>query len=109
MAGKAYTMSELQSIITPIAKTHGISKVYLFGSYGRGLATDESDIDLLIDAPAIKNLFQLGGLYADLEDALGKRVDVITTRALTHPLNKESMASFAQHIREDERLIYEEQ
>lgn len=109
LADKIYTMEELRSIITPIAKVHKVRKVYLFGSYGRGLAGEQSDIDLRIDAPAMRNLFQLGGLYADLEDALGKKVDIVTNGALANPINRDVVKSFAEHIKEDERLIYEEE
>ncbi len=44
-----YTISELQRIITPIAQKYHLRAVYLFGSYARGTATENSDIDLLID------------------------------------------------------------
>ena len=43
MAG-VYTMQELREKIAPIAKKHGVKRVSVFGSYGRGEATPQSDI-----------------------------------------------------------------
>ena len=42
-----YSIEQLRDIITPIARQHGVKRVYLFGSYARGTATDRSDIDLI--------------------------------------------------------------
>ena len=41
-----YTISEIQAIVTPIAQKHKLKAVYLFGSYARGTATENSDVDL---------------------------------------------------------------
>ena len=48
-----YTVEEIRRRITPVAVRHRLKAVYLFGSYARGEATDESDIDLLIDTETI--------------------------------------------------------
>jgi predicted nucleotidyltransferase len=58
-----YTLSEIRDIIIPIAQSHGVDKVYLFGSYARGIATEKSDIDLWIERGKVRTLFALGGLY----------------------------------------------
>jgi predicted nucleotidyltransferase len=50
----------------------------LFGSYARGEATEDSDIDLHVWSGSIRGLFQLSGFMLDLQDALGKEVDVVT-------------------------------
>ena len=44
-----YTVQEIQSRVMPVAKKYGIKAVFLFGSYAKGTATEDSDIDLLID------------------------------------------------------------
>ena len=85
-----YTLEEITSRIAPIAKEYQIPAVYLFGSYARGEATEQSDIDLLVDLTGtqVKGLFSmtspysLGGLYYDLEQALDKRIDLVTISAL---------------------------
>ncbi len=51
-----YTLKELSAIITPIAQKHGVRRVSVFGSTARGEAQPGSDVDLLIDAGAIRSL-----------------------------------------------------
>jgi predicted nucleotidyltransferase len=60
----------------------------VFGSFARGAARPESDLDLLIDAGPGTPAWFPGGLVADLEEALGRRVDVAEESAL-HPLIRE--------------------
>ena len=103
MSDHVYSIDEIRDIITPIAKLHGVDKVFLFGSYARGDATASSDMDLCVDAPALRGLFALGGLYADLEDALSKRIDVVTTGSLKY--NKDE--AFLENLRKDRVLLYE--
>ena len=103
MSGKTYSLEEIKEIVAPIAKVHGVDRVYLFGSYARGEATSQSDIDLCIDAAAIRGMFAMGGLYADLEEALRKRLDIITVRSLKY--NKDTQ--FLENMQRDRILIYE--
>ena len=105
--GKIYTINELVNVISPIAEKHNVSRVYLFGSYARGEANEESDIDLRIDAAQIKTLFALGGLYADLEEALGKSLDLVTTEALIKKKEDPLTRRFIRNMRKDEKLLYE--
>ena len=44
-----YSIDEISRRVAPVAKSYGLPAVYLFGSYARGEATPESDIDLLVD------------------------------------------------------------
>ena len=104
---KIYALSEIQELINPILQNYGVSRAYLFGSYARGEATEESDIDLRIDGGKIKSMFGLGALYYELTQALGKSVDLVTTEALEHTTNIERTECFRTYIEEDERLIYE--
>ena len=89
--------------IIQLAKQYDIQKVFLFGSYARGDATPASDVDLCVDAPKLRGLFALGGLYADLEDALKKSIDVVTTGSLKY--NKDE--AFLENLRKDRVLLYE--
>ena len=82
MQTQVYSIDEIREIVAPIAKQHGVDKVFLFGSYARGDATPASDVDLCVDAPKLRGLFALGGLYADLEDALKKSSGLSVPRPL---------------------------
>lgn len=74
-----YTIEQIRDIAVPIARSYGVSSLSLFGSYARGEATEDSDIDILVDCGAIRSAFQMGGLYADLSEGLGKELDLVTT------------------------------
>ena len=68
--------------ILRIARRHGVTSVKVFGSFVRGQARPDSDLDLLIEAGLNNTPFFPGGLIADLEDALGRRVDVVEEQGL---------------------------
>jgi predicted nucleotidyltransferase len=95
---RIYTLPEIKDIVTPIARTHGVDKIYVFGSYARNEATWKSDIDFRIDSGRIRTLFDLGGLYADLEELLRKPIDIVTSDAVSNELYNE--------IKKDEVVIY---
>ncbi|HKI94092.1 MAG TPA: nucleotidyltransferase family protein [Gemmatimonadales bacterium] len=65
-----------------LAERHGATNVRLFGSGARGEADEASDIDLLVSMAPGTSLFDLGSLIMDLEDLLGRPVDVVTDRGL---------------------------
>lgn len=71
-----------------ILQKNGIKRAAFFGSIVRGEMTDESDIDILIEFEGRKSLLDLAGLKLDLEDALKRRVDLLTYRSL-HPMQKD--------------------
>ncbi len=52
--------------------------MFLFGSYGRGTADKNSDIDILVEPGSIKGYLVFTQLNMDLEEALGKRVDLVS-------------------------------
>ena len=93
-----YTVEEIKNIITPIAQKYHIAQVYLFGSYARGDYNDQSDIDLRIDKSDMKGMFALCGFYTEVEDALGMKVDVLTTGGLEK--------TFLDAIKEEEVMLY---
>ena len=103
MNSRVYSIDEIRRIVQPIAKQYDISQVYLFGSYATGLADENSDIDICIDASEIKGLFAIGGIYSDLSTALKKNIDLITLGSLNNCDNKQ----FVDNVRKDKVLIYE--
>lgn len=103
MGRRIYSIEELRQIIIPVAARHGLSKVYIFGSYARGDATEDSDVDLCIDAGMLRGLFALGSLYADLSEALDKKLDLITEKSLKYNTDKD----FLNHLMRERILLYE--
>ncbi len=83
------TLDELgqdkRAAILAIAAKHGVQRVRVFGSFARGDARADSDIDLLIEAGPRTPPWFPGGLLVDLEDELGRRVDIAEENTL-HPL-----------------------
>ena len=72
------TIKQIKEKIRPVITKHGIKDVYLFGSYARGEATRNSDVDIYCDKGDVKGLFESVGLIKEFEKALGKKVDVVT-------------------------------
>jgi predicted nucleotidyltransferase len=77
-----------RDVIRRIAAGHGARNVRVFGSVARGEARPESDVDLLVDAGPATSAWFPGGLVADLEAELGRRVDVVTERGLAPELRE---------------------
>lgn len=72
-------LSEIKKILKSVLGSHGITKIYLFGSYARGDATPSSDVDILCDKGDVKTLIEQGELEDELENKLGKKVDLVFT------------------------------
>lgn len=68
--------------ILEIARRHGAGNVRVFGSVARGESGPNSDLDLLFDVVGPTTSWFPGGLLVDLEELLGRRVDVVEASAL---------------------------
>lgn len=77
-----YLIREKRDEIRHIAERHGAYNVRVFGSVARGEAGPDSDVDFLIDAGDRTSAWFPAGLILDLEDLLGRKVDVVTAEAL---------------------------
>jgi uncharacterized protein len=84
------TVDELgkRAAILAIAAKHGVRSVRVFGSFATGDARPDSDLDLLIEAGPQDPPWFPGGLIVDLEEELGRRVDIAEESTL-HPLIRE--------------------
>ena len=87
-------------LIADYFKTQPVLKAYLFGSFSRGEETESSDIDILVVLDDSQHVgLKFFGMYEDLKDLLGRKVDLVTERSLA-PFARES-------IDRDKILIYE--
>ncbi|MDJ0729519.1 MAG: nucleotidyltransferase family protein [Crocosphaera sp.] len=85
------SIQEKREEILSLATKHGAFNVRIFGSVARGEETENSDIDFLIDYDLSKTSpWFPGGLLMDLEDLLGRKVDIVTEKSL-HPSIKEKV------------------
>jgi hypothetical protein len=80
--------------ILALAARHGASRVRIFGSTARGEAGSGSDIDLLVAMDPRRSLVDHIALAQDLEDLLGRRIDLVTEAALS-PLIRERVLAQA--------------
>jgi predicted nucleotidyltransferase len=76
-------IQEKREEICAIAAKHGAYNVRIFGSVVRGQAGPDSDIDFLIDAGPTTSSWFPAGLILDLQEILGRRVEIVTEKALS--------------------------
>ena len=115
LVSKVYPINEIKLKIKDIMDNYGIEKAYLFGSYARGEATIDSDIDIMIkirDNDDSFGLIKLSSLENDLMKALGKEVDVIIEGTYTDEIQydgeniKQAKEIFYSNVRKDMVEIY---
>ena len=72
-----YTVSQIKSKLNPVFRRNNVRKAVLFGSYSKGFATANSDVDILVDSglPGLSFF----GLLEDVCQSLGCQVDLIDT------------------------------
>lgn len=100
MSETIYTIDYIKTVLHPIFNNYSIKKAVLFGSYVKGMATQKSDIDLLLDS-GLKGL-SFVGLIEDIRTALDKEVDVFD---VSHIIPQSMIES---EIQRDGVTIYEQ-
>ena len=103
-----YTTEEIKQTVTPIAVKYNLKAVFLFGSYARGTATENSDIDLIIDTTGtdLDTLFKLGALFEELSEVFCKEIDLITVSSLEQPVIRQSEIAFRENIIRERVNLY---
>ena len=81
-----------RDIIRSLARQHHVSSVKLFGSQATGLATESSDIDLLVKFTKTASLIQVIGFKQAVEEALNRNVDVVEEGGISQFLRNRIMA-----------------
>lgn len=100
-----YTIDEIADKVQPIVEAYDIDIIYLFGSYARGEATEESDIDMYVEFSNPLGL-RYCSFVSDIEECLGKCVDIITKDALRNPATLQNSQQLIQRISEERKCIY---
>lgn len=78
MTNTIYTINEIRDKAAPIAESYEIKNMYLFGSYARGEADEESDLDFYAVTQETMGLIEYMGFILDLEEEFGCHVDVLS-------------------------------
>lgn len=84
------SLADLQEQIISILKRRGVLHAAIFGSVAKGRANTSSDIDILVELKEGSTLLDLATLKVELQDLLGREVDVLTYRSVD-PLLKEQV------------------
>ena len=79
------SLEEIRKKAVPVLREAGVTRSSIFGSYVRGEEKEDSDVDMLVEVPRGTGLFAFVRLQHKLEGALGRKVDLVTYKAL-HPL-----------------------
>ena len=83
-------LEEIKVKIIPVLRRYDVRKAAVFGSFVKGEEREDSDIDILVEFKGEKSLLDLAGLKIELEEALQRKVDVLTYNSL-HPLLKDKI------------------
>ena len=96
------TIDQIREAATPACRQLNVKRLDLFGSLARGEGHPESDVDLLVEfAPPDSQLHKrFFGLLHQLEDALGRKVDLLTLTGLRNPF-------FRRRVLQERVNIYE--
>ena len=93
--------SQMAQQIADYLKTQPVKKAWLFGSFARGEETPESDVDVLVEFDRSQpiGLFRYAQMHLDMEDLLGRKVDLVEDGTLR--------PAAALTANRDKRIIYE--
>jgi uncharacterized protein len=87
------------AVLVDICRQNDVRRVGVFGSMARGEATEQSDVDLLVEFSARKSLLALVALERKISAAIGRKVDLLTEAAISPYLR--------DRIKQELRIIYE--
>lgn len=92
------TLDRIKQIVAKVGKKYGIKSAYLFGSYAKNTATEDSDVDLIIDRGDVRTYKDYYHMCRELEQELGTNVDVTSEEGM--------FPGFFDLIKQDRILLY---
>jgi predicted nucleotidyltransferase len=106
-----YTIDQIKELAEPIAHKFQLRALWVFGSYARGEATEDSDVDFLMDDSdsLATNLDGFIDMAEEFEDKLNKKVDLVAIDTLQAPSTKRYYPKFISAITGEMVIIYEKQ
>ena len=76
------TLDKIKTVVSKYGEEYGIKRAYLFGSYARGEAREDSDIDIIIEKGELNTYDAYCDMKFAIEDELGTSVDLLTTQGV---------------------------
>ena len=86
------TIDELKEKVVPILQRHGATRAGVFGSLVRGEMRRRSYIDILVELGRDLSLLDVFGIQQELEDALGRRVDLVEYESIKARIREQILA-----------------
>jgi predicted nucleotidyltransferase len=104
-----YTIEQIKELAEPIAQKYKLKALWVFGSYARGEATDDSDVDFLVDDPDsnLPSFYDLFDLSDELQNKFNKEIDLISTDALFNPRMEKYAPDLIDIVVNERILLYE--
>ncbi len=96
---KKQLLIDNQNALQNYCRKNQINYFGIFGSFARGEANDDSDIDIMVDFEETKSLMKIGGIQYDLEERLGRPVDLVSRKNIKPSIKK--------NILNDMKVLYE--
>ncbi|MBU0480927.1 MAG: nucleotidyltransferase family protein [Proteobacteria bacterium] len=87
--GKKSLLEDKRDEILRVAREHGALSVRVFGSYARGQANPDSDVDLIVELGPGRSLLDLIAIKQEIEDFIHIKVDVVTEASLSPYIRNE--------------------
>ena len=101
------SLDAIRYLVRPVARKYKLKSLYAFGSYARGDATPESDIDLMVDGGDVDTAERYFSMKAELAEVLGRDVDLVMASAAKKNTTRAGRR-FLDHYERDKILIYEQ-
>lgn len=103
-----YSIEQIAELVKPIAEKYQVSEVYLYGSYAREEATEDSDIDIVYkrEGSTVHGLLRMSAFKIDLEHALDKKVDIVPLESFDAPIVKERSQKYIDNVQSTEVMLY---
>jgi predicted nucleotidyltransferase len=103
-----YSLEQIKDLAEPISHKYKINALWIFGSYARGEATEERDVDILIDYTdsIATSLCGYIDIANEFEQIFGKKVDIISTNTLYCTRIKKYFSRFMNIVDTERILLY---
>ena len=80
MDNRIFTLDNIKALVKPFAEKYHVKEIYMFGSYARGEADENSDLDFLVFGGEEFKLTSVLALGEELREVLKKNVDIFEIR-----------------------------